>query len=77
MATTPPRGAVLLVRIWQEPCVPGFRGRVTYRVDATETVETEVVVQSTDRLHAVVQEWLDAFLTGVPPTQIKPVDNDS
>jgi hypothetical protein len=57
-----------MVRIWQEPFVPGFRGRVTYRVDATETVETEVVVQSTDQLHAVVQEWLDAFLTGVPPT---------
>jgi hypothetical protein len=66
-----------MVRIWWEPGVRGFRGRITYRVDATETVETEVVVNSTDQLHAAVQEWLDAFLTGTlrPPNQT--VDNDS
>jgi hypothetical protein len=76
MAATPPRGAILIVRIWREQDVPGFRGRVTYRVDATETAETEVVVQTGDQLHAAVQRWLDTFLTGTPPTvQSKPVDN--
>jgi hypothetical protein len=68
MAATPPRGAVLIVRVWREPGVSGFRGRITYRVDATETADTEVVVQSRDQLHAAVQEWLDAFLTANPPT---------
>jgi hypothetical protein len=59
---------VLVVRIWREPGVAGFRGRVTYRADATETEETEVVVDTADRLHAAVQEWLDGFVTGAPPT---------
>jgi hypothetical protein len=64
MARTPAEGAVLVVRVWREPDVPGFRGRVTYRIDATDTAETVVVVDSPERLHAAVQEWLDAFLTG-------------
>jgi hypothetical protein len=68
MAATPPRGAVLVVRIWREPGVAGFRGRISYRVDATETAETEVVVHSADQLYAAVQEWLDAFVTAKPPT---------
>jgi hypothetical protein len=64
MAPTPAEGAVLVVRVWREPDVPGFRGRVTYRTDATETVETVLAVDSPERLHAAVQEWLDGFLTG-------------
>ena len=77
MAPTPPPGAVLVVRIWREPGVPGFRGRVTHRVDATTTAETSVVVRGTDQLHAAVNEWLEAFLTGTaPPVRLRPVDND-
>ena len=62
MAATSERGAVLVVRAWQEPGVPGFRARIAHRVDATETAETGRVVDSSEQLHAVVQEWLDAFL---------------
>jgi hypothetical protein len=67
MAATPPPGSVLVVRIWREPGVPGFRGRITYRVDATTTAERAVVVQTTNQLHTTVQEWLEAFLTSTAP----------
>ena len=73
MAPTPAEGAVLVVRVWREPGVPGFRGRVTYRIDATETAETVVAVDSPERLHAAVQEWLEGFLTGSPSS--RPVES--
>jgi hypothetical protein len=61
MASTSAEEAVLVVRIWREPGVAGFRGRVTYRADVSDTAEAVVVVDSEERLHAAVQGWLDAF----------------
>jgi hypothetical protein len=62
MASTSAEEAVLVVRIWREPGVTGFRGRVTYRADVSDTAEAVVVVDSGERLHAAVQDWLDAFM---------------
>jgi hypothetical protein len=73
MATTPAEGAVLVVRVWREPGVRGFRGRVTYRIDAAESSETVLAVDTPERLHAVVQAWLDGFLTGTDC--YRPVEN--
>ena len=64
MAGRPAEGAVLVIRVWREPEVPGFRGRVTYRLEINETVQTTVAVDTPERLHTAVQEWLDGFLTG-------------
>ena len=61
MSSTSPEEAVLVVRIWREPGVVGFRGRVMYRKGALEARETVVAVDSGARLHEVVQLWLDAF----------------
>jgi hypothetical protein len=64
MAGMPAEGGALVIRVWREPGVPGFRGRVTYRLEVSEAVETTVAVDTPERLHTAVQEWLDGFLTG-------------
>lgn len=66
MEGTPAEAAVLVVRVWREQEVPGFRARVTYCLDITASGETVATADSPERLHALVQEWLDGFLTGTP-----------
>ena len=61
MAPTSTQEAVLVLRVWREAGVTGFRGRVTYRSNVFDVEETLVVVDSVERLHAAVQGWLDAF----------------
>ena len=56
-----------MIRVWREPGVPGFRGRVRYFVGATRTGETVVAVDSPELVHATVQQWLEEFLTGSEP----------
>jgi hypothetical protein len=73
MAGMPAEGGALVIRVWREPGVPGFRGRVTYRLEVSETAETTVVVDTPERLHTAVQEWLDGFLTGTRSN--RPVEN--
>lgn len=60
-------GAALVIRVWRETGVDGFRGRVSYLVGASRTGETVVVVDSPELVHAAVQQWLDAFLAGNEP----------
>ncbi|MFL6131003.1 MAG: hypothetical protein ACJ73E_18325 [Mycobacteriales bacterium] len=59
--------AALVIRVWREPGVDGFRGRVTYVLDATRTGETVVVVDSPERAQATVRRWLEEFVTGRGP----------
>jgi hypothetical protein len=54
--------AVLLVRVWREPGVIGFRGRVIHLEDVAEASGNVVVVNSVEAVHTAVQNWLDAFL---------------
>jgi hypothetical protein len=73
MAHMPADEAALVVRVWREPGVAGFRGRVVHRTSAGEVAETVVTFDSADRLHAAVQEWLDEFLSADrhPPAQTR------
>jgi hypothetical protein len=63
----PADGAALVIRVWREPGVEGFRGRVRYFVGAARTGETVVVVDSPELVHATVQQWVEEFLTGGDP----------
>jgi hypothetical protein len=56
-----------VIRVWREPGVEGFRGRVTYAVGTARTGETVVAVDSPELVQAAVQQWLDEFLTGSGP----------
>jgi hypothetical protein len=56
-----------VIRVWREPGVEGFRGRVTYLLGASRTGETVVVVDSPELVYATVQQWLDHFLIGSDP----------
>lgn len=49
----------LVIRIWREPGVPGFRGRIMSTADEDDP---GVVVRNSDQVHAVVQEWIDRFV---------------
>jgi hypothetical protein len=69
MASTSAEEAVLVVRIWREPGVTGFRGRVTYRADVSDTAEAVVVIDSAEQLQAAVQRWLDAFVVQNGPRE--------
>lgn len=62
MAPMSTQEAVLVVRVWREPGVTGFRGRVTYRVHVSDVAERVVVVDSAERVHAAVEGWLEAFV---------------
>jgi hypothetical protein len=48
----------LVIRIWREPGVPGFRGRIM----SADEGDPGVVVRNSDQVHAVVQEWIDRFV---------------
>ena len=56
-----------MIRVWREPGVEGFRGRVAYVVGVTRTAETVVSVNDPELVHAAVQQWLDEFLAGSKP----------
>ena len=65
---------------WGDELPPYRHISAPLQMDAGTMTETadRCRVQSMDQTHAVVQEWLDAFLTGTAPTaQSKAVDNDS
>jgi hypothetical protein len=64
MAARPSDEAALVIRVWREAGVPGFRGRVTFRLDAGEPGETVMTVRSPEQVHAAVREWLEGFLGG-------------
>ena len=53
--------AALVIRIWREPGVRGFRGRIT---STTDVGERAVAVRDSEQVHAAVQEWLDRFADG-------------
>jgi len=61
MASVSGTSVALVIRIWREPGVHGFRGRITSTGDAGNS---GVVVRDSDQVHAVVQEWLDRFADG-------------
>ena len=56
-----------MIRVWREPGVVGFRGRVTYVVDVSQAGETVVTVDGPELVHATVREWLEEFLPGSDP----------
>lgn len=60
----PADAAALVIRVWREPGVEGFRGRVAYVVGVTRVAETVVSVDDPEMLHAAVQQWLEEFLAG-------------
>jgi hypothetical protein len=62
MSSLPSDAGALVIRIWREPGVPGFRGRVLSTSATSEPGEWEVTVRDEEQLHAAVQEWLDRFL---------------
>jgi hypothetical protein len=55
----------LVIRVWREPGVRGFRGRVMGS-SGGEPGEWVVTVRDEQQLHAAVQEWLDRLLGGTP-----------
>ena len=57
----PSDAVALVIRIWREPGVPGFRGRI---MSTTDAGDPGVVVRDSEQVHAVVQEWLDRFVGG-------------
>jgi hypothetical protein len=58
VASVPSDAVALVIRIWREPGVPGFRGRIM----STEAGGPGVVVRDSQQVHAVVQEWIDRFV---------------
>jgi hypothetical protein len=63
VASVPSEAEALVIRIWREPGVPGFRGRI---LSTTDAGDPGVVVRNSEQVHAVVQEWLDRFLADPP-----------
>ena len=58
MASVSNDAVALVIRIWREPGVPGFRGRIM----SADEGDPGVVVRNSDQVHAVVQEWIDRFV---------------
>jgi hypothetical protein len=61
VASVPSDTVALVIRVWREPGVPGFRGRITSTGDVGDS---GIVVRDSEQVHAVVQEWLDRFVQG-------------
>lgn len=61
-----PRGAVLLLRIWQEDDGPGFRSRLVALGRSGEE-QTVGVATTVDGVLAGVRGWLTAYLEGAQP----------
>ena len=59
VANMPSDAVALVIRIWREPGIPGFRGRIMSTSDAGGS---GVAVRNGEQVHAVVQEWLDRFV---------------
>ena len=59
VVSVPGDAVALVIRVWREPGVPGFRGRI---MSTGESGDPGVVVRDSEQVHAVVQEWLDRFL---------------
>jgi hypothetical protein len=59
VASVPSDAVALVIRIWREPGLPGFRGRI---MSTSEAADPGVVVRDSDQVHAVVQEWIDRFV---------------
>lgn len=59
VVSVPSDTVALVIRIWREPGVPGFRGRI---MSTADEADLGVVVRDSEQVHAVVQEWLDRFL---------------
>lgn len=55
----PSDAVALVIRIWREPGVPGFRGRI---MSTGDEGDSGVTVRNREQVHAVVQEWLDRFV---------------
>ena len=58
VASMPSDAVALVIRIWREPGLPGFRGRIM----STDAGGPGVAVRDGEQVHAVVQEWLDRFV---------------
>jgi hypothetical protein len=63
VASLPSDAEALVIRVWRDPGVPGFRGRI---VSTTDAGDPGIAVRDSEQVHAVVQEWLDRFLAGSP-----------
>jgi hypothetical protein len=61
VASVPSDAVALVIRVWREPGVSGFRGRI---MSTTDTDDLGVVVGDSEQVLAVVQEWLDRFVHG-------------
>jgi hypothetical protein len=61
VASVPSDTVALVIRVWREPGVPGFRGRIMSTSDAGDP---GIVVRDSEQVHTVVQEWLDRFVQG-------------
>ena len=59
VASVPNDAVALVIRIWREPGVPGFRGRIMSTADEGDP---GVVVRDSEQVHVVVQEWIDRFV---------------
>lgn len=59
VVSVPSDTVALVIRIWREPGVPGFRGRI---MSTADEADLGIVVRDSEQVHAVVQEWLDRFL---------------
>jgi hypothetical protein len=60
---TPPRCAVLVVRVWVEgDSRRQLRGRLTQTLNAASARQEVAYVRSEDDVYAAVRSWLQAFL---------------
>jgi hypothetical protein len=59
--------AALVILVWREPGVEGFRGRITSVVGTAWTGETVVAVDGRDLVQATVRQWLEDFLAASGP----------
>ena len=59
VASVPNDAVALVIRLWREPGVPGFRGRIMSTADEGDA---GVVVRNSEQVHAVIQEWIDRFV---------------
>jgi hypothetical protein len=63
----PAEAAALVILVWREPGVEGFRGRITSVIGTPRTGETVVAVDGRDQLQATVRQWLEDFLAAGGP----------
>ena len=59
VVSVPSDTVALVIRIWREPGVPGFRGRI---MSTADEADPGIVVRDSEQVHAVVQEWINSFL---------------